>query len=46
VWRLDDRAPRGLVRVRVRVGIRGDDMVEIVGGDLQVGDRVAVGGAT
>lgn len=43
VWRFDEDAPGGLVAVRVRPGVRGEEWVEITGGDVKVGDRIAVG---
>lgn len=45
IWRADADAPGGLVAVPVKLGIRGDEMVQIVGGDVKVGDRIAIGRA-
>jgi HlyD family secretion protein len=48
VWRIDPKSPRGAVPIQVKVGLKGDEVAEIVAGDLKVGDFVAIGlrGAT
>lgn len=43
VWRIEPGAPRGIVPVPVRLGVRGDVSAEILGDDIKIGDRLAVG---
>jgi multidrug efflux pump subunit AcrA (membrane-fusion protein) len=43
VWRLDPADRSNLVRVPVRIGIRSDEWIEIVSGDLKVGDVIVTG---
>lgn len=43
VWRPSAAAEFGIVSVPVKLGARGDDWVEIVSGDLNVGDPVVTG---
>lgn len=41
VWRISPETESGLVRVPVRLGVRGDRWVEVLAGDVKVGDTLA-----
>lgn len=45
VWRLDPSARSGIAAVAIRTGIEGDGRVQVLAGDLQAGERVAIADA-
>jgi len=43
LWRLTGSSKAPVEPVITRVGLRGDDFVEVIGGDVKIGDRFASG---